>query len=749
MNLPSMRHSRTVLSAGALVAAALLALLTAWGAVGAIEGLSQAAVDKALLLDGSDGWAEVETDGLQVILTGVAPDETARFRALKAAGGEVDSSRVIDHMEVLAAQEITPPRFSIEMLRNEGGISMIGLIPAATDREALASRVGRIASDENVTDLLETADYAVPEGWDPALDYALKALEMLPRSKISIDANRVEVEAIADSAEQKKSWEQALSRSVPGALRVGLDISAPRPVITPFTLRFTMDDAGARFDACTAHTEEGRTKIVAAGLAAGVTGRPDCTIALGVPSPDWPDAVARGIAAVAELGGGSLTFSDADITLVAPVTTPEATYDKVVGELEADLPEVFSLHAVLPEPEPGAAGDEAGVPEFVATLATDGQVQLRGRVADEQERTIVESFARARFGMDKVYAAMRVDPNLPRGWSVRTLAGLEALSQLNNGTVLVQPAVVDITGATGDKGASAEISRILSEKLGEAEDFRVNVTYEERLDPVAALPSPSECVAAVNAAMADAKITFAPGSANIEASSAGTVDKIAEILKSCPDVSMEVGGYTDSQGREEMNKALSQRRADAVLSALLARRVLTSSLTAHGYGEENPIADNDTEEGREANRRIEFRLIGASAQAAGLSAAEAAGETAAPAEGTEAPDAAAPDTTTEAATDAPKPRPDAATDAEAGTEPEAVATDAEAQPEADTTEPDATPTQEAEPPADDATATDTPAEATTEAEAATDTPTDTTEADAPVVVDPDLAGIRPKPRPAQ
>ena len=86
---------------------------------------------------------------------------------------------------------------------------------------------------------------------------------------------------------------------------------------------------------------------------------------------------------------------------------------------------------------------------------------------------------------------------------------------------------------------------------------------------------------------------------------------------------MEVGGYTGSQGREEMNKALSQRRADAVLSALLARRVLTTNLTAHGYGEENPIADNDTEAGREANRRIEFRLIGASAQAAGETAAQA------------------------------------------------------------------------------------------------------------------------------
>jgi len=71
---------------------------------------------------------------------------------------------------------------------------------------------------------------------------------------------------------------------------------------------------------------------------------------------------------------------------------------------------------------------------------------------------------------------------------------------------------------------------------------------------------------------------------------------------------MEIGGHTDSQGREEMNLGLSQSRADAVLNGLLARGVLVTNLTARGYGENRPIADNDSEDGRELNRRIEFRL---------------------------------------------------------------------------------------------------------------------------------------------
>lgn len=586
--------------------AALLALLMAWVSVGVIERVSKTAVDRVLMLEGLD-WAQVEADGLQVVMTGTAPDEPTRFKAMSAASGEVESSRVIDLMQVPRPEAIVAPTFSIEILRNGAGISMIGLIPAATDREALAKRIQRIVIDKNVTDLLESADYPVPEGWDAALDYALEALEKLPRSKISMNATRVQVEAISDSEDQKRDIEDSLARAAPGGIRVALDISAPRPVITPFTLRFTIDDAGARFDACTAGTEMGRTKIVAAGIASGVKGRPDCTIGLGVPSPDWPEAVSMAVTTLKEMGAGSVTFSDADVTLVADSSVNQRNFDRAAGELEADLPDVFSLHATKAPAENTA---DQGPPEFVATLSAEGKVQLRGKLMTPQERTITESMARARFGVSNVYSATRLDETLPSGWSVRVLASIEALSHLDNGSATVQPDKVVLNGSTGDTRANAEISRILSEKLGEAEDFRVNVIYDEALDPTAALPEPQECVAMINAALNKAKITFSPGSVAIEASAASTIDAIAEIMKSCPDVAMEIGGHTDSQGSEELNKSLSQQRANSVLNTLLARRILTGNLSAHGYGEEQPIGDNETEAGREANRRIEFRLVG-------------------------------------------------------------------------------------------------------------------------------------------
>ncbi|WP_282182416.1 OmpA family protein [Aliiroseovarius marinus] len=637
-----MRPSQFLMASASLVVGAFLALFAAILSVNAIESFSEEAVQDALTLRGHE-WAQVQSDGLQVVLSGNAPSEAMRFRALSIAGGEVDAARVIDNMTIPEAEIVAPPRFSIEVLRNNSGISMIGLIPTQSDREALVDEVGNIAGKAEVTDLLEVADYPIPANWDTTLDFALYALKQLPRSKISMDADKVSITAVADSAEEQQDWARLLKRKAPRSILLSLDISAPRPVITPFTLRFLIDDEGARFDACSAHDAIGRAKIISAATEAGLEGVTNCIIGLGVPSPDWADAAEMGINAVAALGGGSVTFSDADVTLVALDTTPQATFDRVVGELESNLPDLYSLHSVLPEPvKIDGTGEGEATPEFVATLSPEGQVQLRGRLSDEALRSAAESFARAKFGSTAVYPATRLDPDLPSNWPTRVLAGLEALSLVHSGVIVVQPDIVDIRGRTGDPEVASEISRLLGEKLGASENFQVNVTYEESLNPTLNLPTPEECAANINAVLAEKKITFAPSSANIEASAAETVDKIAEIMRDCSDVRMEIAGYTDSQGREEMNLALSQNRAQAVLSALLSRRILTSNLSAVGYGEENPIADNGTEEGREANRRIEFRLLeGVSDVEDAPAEVEAAPETAeAPAEDTAADDTA-------------------------------------------------------------------------------------------------------------
>ncbi|WP_170440234.1 OmpA family protein [Ruegeria arenilitoris] len=600
-----MRLPYFLTSALIFVVSAGVCLLAAGFAVTKIEETSETAVRNALSMQGHE-WAEVQADGLRVVLTGTAPDEATRFNALTAAGTQVDTSRVIDEMDIAPTADLTPPKFSAEILRNDSGISVIGLVPASVDRDALMARLQKLDPQARVSDLLETADYKKPKGWDDAISYAILALSKLPRAKVSASPDLVKITAIADSQQEKERLEQELTRAAPPSLRIGLAISAPRPVITPFTLRYLISEDGGQFDACSAQDEKARDTIVAAAQDAGLSGPYTCTIGLGVPSPRWAQAAELSIRALSEIGRGSVTMSDADITLIAEPNTSTATFDKVVGELENALPEVFALHAVLPEPE---NNEQAGPVEFTATRSPEGLVQLRGRLGDDLQRDMIDSYARAAFGSDQVHSAARVVDQMPQDWPVRVLAGLESLSWLNNGVLTVTPDKVELTGVSHDEDAKAQIAGLLSDKLGDAQDFDLSITYQPPPEPEDALPDPEQCESRIAEVQETRKITFEPGSATVSSESRDSLNQIAEILRECGPIRIEIQGHTDSQGREEMNQQLSQSRAQSILNELRARRVPTKSYSAAGYGETQPIADNDTEDGREKNRRIEFRLI--------------------------------------------------------------------------------------------------------------------------------------------
>ncbi|MFZ3042418.1 MAG: OmpA family protein [Thiobacillus sp.] len=86
----------------------------------------------------------------------------------------------------------------------------------------------------------------------------------------------------------------------------------------------------------------------------------------------------------------------------------------------------------------------------------------------------------------------------------------------------------------------------------------------------------------------------------------GSLDNNVATLKTWGDVDIEVAGHTDSMGSDAYNMKLSQQRAEAVRNFLISRGVAADRLTAKGYGESQPVADNATEEGRYKNRRVEL-----------------------------------------------------------------------------------------------------------------------------------------------
>jgi len=389
--------SATTLALLAFLLAATLMVGVAYATALVIEARTGHVV-ATRLAEAEITWIDVDADGLQVHLTGTAPNEAARFRAVNLVGSLVEATRIRDGLDVAPASAIEAPDFSVQMLRTEEGIQLIGLMPetpgeAAMSEEALAEAAAALTPGTELTNLLETADYPAPTTWGAALDFGLQALQRLERSKISVGADIVQVTAISDSEAEKRALERDLRAVAPAGVELMLEISAPRPVITPFTLRFVIDAEGARFDSCSADTERARGQILAAGAAAGMSGRPPCTIGLGTPTPRWSEAVVQAIAAVAELGSASVTFSDADVTLLAGSEVSQAAFDKVVGELETGLPDAFSLSSTLQQRATAAEGPA----EFTATLSETGQVDLRGRLTDATQRRAVDAFARAAF----------------------------------------------------------------------------------------------------------------------------------------------------------------------------------------------------------------------------------------------------------------------------------------------------------------------------------------------------------------
>jgi OOP family OmpA-OmpF porin len=104
------------------------------------------------------------------------------------------------------------------------------------------------------------------------------------------------------------------------------------------------------------------------------------------------------------------------------------------------------------------------------------------------------------------------------------------------------------------------------------------------------------------------RLTFDTGKATLQNSSAEQLQNIAAILKAYPNVKVKIGGYTDNTGNKEANLKLSQDRASNVMRELVQRGIDPSRLEAEGYGEDHPVADNSTPEGRQQNRRISLRV---------------------------------------------------------------------------------------------------------------------------------------------
>lgn len=103
-------------------------------------------------------------------------------------------------------------------------------------------------------------------------------------------------------------------------------------------------------------------------------------------------------------------------------------------------------------------------------------------------------------------------------------------------------------------------------------------------------------------------ITFDVNSSDVATAFVPTLQSVAKVLKEYENTLVTIGGHTDSTGSEDYNQLLSEQRATSVANIILQEGIVVERVAAAGYGELNPIASNDTAEGRAENRRVEITL---------------------------------------------------------------------------------------------------------------------------------------------
>ncbi len=613
---PNPRRLARIFAAAAFLTACAFSLAVAYVSVNRYETVTLERLSKVTRASGH-AWANLEPDGQFVRVSGVASSETDGEELIRILGSLIDSGRIIAEVTPPAVPEPPLPVHTLQILRSGSDVTVSGIIPDEAERAAILRGIEAAVHSPVITDLVETSSGPAADGWGAALSFGLDSLSRLQRSSVFVRTESVTVVAVAAAPEDRAAIERQLTAARPEEVALHLDIRAPQPRIDPFQFRAAALGGTIDVTDCSAADAEDARRILETAMAGGSADF-QCGVGLGSPHPDWAGVVAAGIAAISELTNATIRIVDTDVRLLGHVSNDRDAFETVSQRLEGSLPEVFSLHAV---PPPEAITDAAtGTREtagLYATLSPEGLVRLDGFVPDGKIRETVVVYAHALFGSENVHDSSETGGDLPAGWPAAVFAGLDSLALLRNGLLSVQEELIAVRGIGRTPEAPELISQLLSEEAGGWSDSQVDVRFLDFLAERPAEETPAEpegldpvvCETRISAALKNRQIAFAPASATIDEDSELVIDAIAEILAECPSARFEIEGHTDSQGSAEMNRNLSQNRAEAVVGALIKRRVLTSGLTAVGYGEEQPVADNSSEAGRSKNRRIAFRLL--------------------------------------------------------------------------------------------------------------------------------------------
>lgn len=254
---------------------------------------------------------------------------------------------------------------------------------------------------------------------------------------------------------------------------------------------------------------------------------------------------------------------------------------------------------------PGAAANGTGTGTGTGAIvsspppanAAPGQVVAGGKVADEATKAAVLQRLRDTYGAANVVDQIEVgNVATPPNWSanVQKLIGPQ-LKQISKGQLKIDGTQIDVKGEVHNEAQRQQLASDMANALNPTytikNGLRVSASEQGLLDQT----------------LANRTIEFETGSATLTPQGRTILDQMAGALAKMPNRTVEIIGHTDNSGNRASNIALSQSRADAVKGYLVTKGIASQQLTTTGVGPDQPIASNDSADGRARNRRIEFR----------------------------------------------------------------------------------------------------------------------------------------------
>jgi OmpA-OmpF porin, OOP family len=314
-------------------------------------------------------------------------------------------------------------------------------------------------------------------------------------------------------------------------------------------------------------------------------------LARGAP-PRFDNAALLLVDQIGKLKDGKITISDSKVSL-SGMARDLGGREAIAAALK-NLPEGFSV-----------AANEIKAPPYIFQAYKDPvavTLTLTGYVPDNTVHAALAAAAARKFFSEKVVDNLKASVGAPAGFAAAVVPALGALSRLSTGTLVVSDREVKLSGDAFYDAAAVAIRAGLGKDFPKDWQLKADISVKPAVAPVDA----TVCQQLFSDLLAKGKIRFESGRATIDPDSAGLLDRLTETALRCPTANIEIAGHTDGDGGDAFNQALSEKRAQAVTDYLVKAGLPADRFTATGYGSTQPVASNDTDEGKAQNRRIDF-----------------------------------------------------------------------------------------------------------------------------------------------